>query len=109
MVTDKEIKLIVQLLDKTRKKILSWEPTAEEDEFFSTLEGNVSFIVREGQTRKFLTMRDEHDRVLLTANSNDVDEVSQLYAEARRQALKVDESLDGVLERLTKLDQRTGT
>jgi len=106
MATDKEIKLVEQLLDKTTKKILSWEPTAEEDEFFSTLEGNVSFTVREGQTREFLTMRDEHDRVLVTVNSNDVNEVSQLYAEARRQALKVDESLDGVLERLTKLDQR---
>jgi hypothetical protein len=29
-----------------------------------------------------------------------------LYSEARRQALKVDESLDGVLEQLAKLDQR---
>jgi hypothetical protein len=109
MATEKEIKLVEQLLDKTKKGILAWEPTAEEDEFFSTLEGKVSFTVREGQTRKFLNMRDEYDRVLLTVNSSDVYEVIDLYAEARRQALKVDESLDGVLERLTKLDRRKGT
>ena len=33
MATEKEIKLVKQLLDKTRKKILSWEPTAEADAF----------------------------------------------------------------------------
>jgi hypothetical protein len=107
MATDKEIKLVQQLLDKTRKKILSWEPTAEADEFFSTLGGNVSFTVRQVlQTRELLTMRDEGDRILLTVDSYEVDDVSQLYAEARRQALKVDESLDGVLDQLEKLDQR---
>ena len=106
MATDKEIKLIEQLLDKTRKGILSWEPTAEEDEFFSTLGGNVSFTVRQGETRAFLIMRNERDRMLLSVDSFDVNEVSQLYAEARRQALKVDESLDGVLAQLAKLDQR---
>lgn len=106
MATDKEIKLVDQLLDKTRKKVLSWEPTAEEDEFFSTLEGNVSFTVRQGSMTDLLIMRDERDRRLLTIDSLDVNEVSQLYAEARRQALKVDESLDGVLDQLAKLDQR---
>jgi hypothetical protein len=106
MATDKEIKLVEQLLDKTRKKVLSWEPTAEEEEFFSTLEGDVSFTVRQGSAREFLIMRDERDRRLLTIDSFDVNEVSQLYAEARRQALKVDESLDGVLDRLAKLDHR---
>src|SRR2546422_7471938 len=100
MATDKEIKLVEQLLDKTRKRILSWEPTAEEDEFFSTLGGNVSFTVRQGDTRVFLIMRNERDRMLLSVDSFDVDEVSKLYAEARRQALKVDESLDDVLDQL---------
>ena len=67
----------------------------------------MSFTIRQAvQTREFLTMRDDSDRVLLTVDSFEVDDVSQLYAEARRQALKVDESLDGVLDQLAKLDQR---
>jgi hypothetical protein len=106
MATDKEIKLVEQLLDKTKKRVLSWEPTAEEDEFVSTLGGNISFTVREGGVRSFLIMRDDRDRVLLTVSTYEVNDVSQLYAEARRQALKVDESLDDILKQLAKLDHR---
>jgi len=106
MATVKEIRLVEQLLDKTRKRILSWEPTAREDEFVSTLGGNVSFTVRWGEMSDVLIMRDERDRVLLNVESQEIKDVSQLYVEARRQALKVDESLDDVLEQLTKLDQR---
>jgi hypothetical protein len=105
MATDKEIRLVEQLLDKTKKRVISWEPTARDEEFVSTLGGNVSFTVRLGQ-EDVLVMRDERDRVLLRVDSDELNEVSQLYAEARRQALKVDESLDNVLDQLAKLDQR---
>lgn len=103
---DKEVILVEQLLDKTRKRALTWEPTAREDEFISTLGGNVSFTVRIGKTREVLILRDDHDRTLLSVTSDDVSEVSQLYAEVRRQALRVDESLDDVLKQLAKLDRR---
>ncbi len=39
MVTDKELKLVDQLLDKTRRRNITWEPTAKNDEFLSTLGG----------------------------------------------------------------------
>ena len=106
MATDKHIKLVEQLLDKTRKRILSWEPTAREDEFISPLGGNVLFTVRGRNTGDVLVVRDERDRVLLSVTTDELSEISRLYAEVRRQALDVDESLDGVLEQLTKLDQR---
>ena len=106
MATDKHIKLVEQLLDKTRKRILSWEPTAREDEFISPLGGNVLFTVRGTNTGDVLVVRDERDRVLLSVTTDELSEISRLYAEVRRQALDVDESLDGVLEQLTKLDQR---
>lgn len=108
MATEKEIRLVEQLLDKTRKRILSWEPTAREDEFVSTLGGNVSFTVSSGGmfAGDLLIMRDERDRVLLSVNGNDANQLSDLYLEARRQALKVDESLDDVLDQLAKLDRR---
>ena len=106
MATDKQIKLVDQLLDKTRKRILSWEPTAREDEFLSTLGGNVSFTVRGANGGDVLVVRDERARVLLSVTADELSELSRLYAEVRRQALDVDESLDGVLEQLTKLDKR---
>ncbi|SRR6266496_2610297 len=103
MATDKEIKLVAQLLDKTKKRSLMWEPTAKDDEFVSTLSGNVSFTIGSWREADLLTMRDELGRVLVTVDSNATVQVSELYAEARRQALKVDESLDSVLDQLGRM------
>ena len=104
MVTDKEIRLVDQLLDKTRKRTITWEPTAKNDEFISTLGGRVSFTVGAWRDTETLTMRDELDRVLLSVESDAIPQVSELYAEARRVALKVDESLDSVLDQLGRMD-----
>ena len=104
MATEKEIKLVAQLLDKTRKRSITWEPTARDYEFVSTLSGNVSFTVSGWQDAETLTMRDELDRVLLSVDSRSIAQVSQLYEEARRLALKVDESLDNVLGQLGSMD-----
>jgi hypothetical protein len=49
-------------------------------------------------------MRDELGRVLLTIDSDSTAQVSKLYVEARRQALRVDESLDNVLDQLGRMD-----
>src|SRR5712692_10045836 len=103
MVTDKELKLVDQLLDKTRRRNITWEPTAKNDEFLSTLGGRVSFVVGVWRDTEILTMRDELDRVLLTVESDSIPQVSELYAEARRLALKVDESLDSVLDQLGRM------
>ena len=48
-------------------------------------------------------MRDDLDRVLLTVDSDSIPMVSELYTEARRMALRVDESLDRVLEQLARM------
>lgn len=103
MATDKEIKLVAQLLEKTKKRSITWEPTAKDDEFVSTLSGNVSFTVGPWRETDILTMRDELGRVLVTIDSDSTVQVSELYAEARRQALKVDESLDSVLDQLGRM------
>ena len=104
MATDKEIKLVGQLLDKTKKGSITWEPTAKDDEFVSTLSGNVSFTVGSWHETDMLTMRDELGRVLLTIDSESTSQVSELCAEARRQGLKVDESLDSVLDQLARME-----
>ena len=103
MATDKEIKLVAQLLDKTKKGSITWEPTAKDDEFVSTLGGSVSFTVGSWRETDLLTMRDELGRVLVTIDSDATIQVSELCAEARRQALEVDESLDSVLDQLGRM------
>jgi hypothetical protein len=104
VVTDKEVKLVDQLLAKTRKRIITWEPTAKNDEFVSALGGRVSFTVASWRDTDVLMMRDELDRVLLRVESDSIPQVSELYAEARRVALRVDESLDDVLDQLGRMD-----
>lgn len=103
MATEKEIKLVAQLLEKTKKRSITWEPTAKDDEFVSTVSGNFSFTVGSWRESDLLTMRDELGRVLVTVDSDSLVQVSELYAEARRQALKVDESLDSVLDQLGRM------
>ncbi len=104
MATEKEFKLVEQLLDKTRRRSIAWEPTAKNDEFVSSLGGLVSFILGTWRSTESLTMKDDLDRVLLTVASDSIPLVSELYAEARRVALKVDESLDSVLDQLGRMD-----
>ena len=65
--------------------------------------GNVSFTVGSWRQTDLLTMRDELGRVLVTIDSDSTVQVSELYAEARRQALKVDESPDNVLDQLGRM------
>lgn len=104
MATDKEFRLVAQLLDKTRKRSITWEPTAKNDEFMSSLGGNVSFTIGAWRDTEILTMRDELDRVLLTLDSDSTPQLSELYGEARRVALNVDESLDNVLDQLARME-----
>jgi hypothetical protein len=103
MATDKEIRLVAQLLDKTKKRLITWEPTVKEDEFVSTLGGTVSFTVGSWQETAILTMRDQLDRVVVTIDSDPIPQVLELLAEARRQALNVEESLDNVLDQLARM------
>jgi hypothetical protein len=103
MPTEKEIKLVEQLLDKTRRHNLTWEPTAKSDEFVSTLGGRVSFTIGTWGSSEHVTMKDELDRLLLTVDSESIPLVSDLYVEARRMALRVDESLDDVLDQLGRM------
>lgn len=53
MATDKEIRLVRQLIDKTQKRSIAWEQTARDAEFVSTLGGNVSFTVFSSSTSTF--------------------------------------------------------
>ncbi|HEY7365871.1 MAG TPA: hypothetical protein VIE37_17380 [Methylomirabilota bacterium] len=103
MIIEKEIRLVDQLLDKTRSRSLTWEPTAKNDEFVSTLAGRVSFTVGAWRDTETLTLRDDFDRVLVIVDSSAIPRLSELYAEARRVALKVDESLDSVLAQLERM------
>lgn len=109
---EKEQELIDQLLDKSKTRLISWEPTAERDEFTATFRGKNSFTIAMSydswnkENIFTLTMRDSEDRDMLSIDTNtpgiNTYTLSDLFEAARRSGLNVDKALDDVLDDLKK-------
>jgi hypothetical protein len=102
--------LVAELQQKTESKKIQWEPTANQDEFVATFRGKVTFTIYkyedpngDGYSYR-LTMRDSEGREMLSftgrAGWADNLELSRLYEEAHDSALKVDETIDSILDNL---------
>jgi len=110
----KERELVELLLDRTKKRKIKWEATAQENEFVTTLGGEVTVtigLVRMDDGEHFtrgLTMRDSFGREMLTVTawSADVDGavLKELFEEVRRAALNVDETMERILNQLRKTE-----
>ena len=101
--------LVAELRQKTEARKISWEPTAAPDEFVATFRGRATFTVNKfedphayGDSYK-LVMRDGEGREMLSFTNRtiglDVD-LYGLYEIAHDSALKVDETIDTILENL---------
>jgi hypothetical protein len=113
--TDKERELISQLLEKTSSKTIPWEPTARENEFVAPYKGHATFTISRfedpsyyGDSFRFV-MRDSSDREMLEIMGNgafppDLDALGRLYRAAHDSALKVEETLDAILDDLKSWD-----
>jgi hypothetical protein len=109
--TEKERQLVRQLMEKTSAKAIPWEPTARENEFVAPYKGHVTFTVSKyddpnhyGDSFK-LVMRDPGDREMLALDSRtgfvtDVEALGALYRAAHDSALKVEETIDAILDDL---------
>lgn len=112
MIGNKERELIDQIISKTQDRLITWEPTAEIDEFLTTFKGQVSFLCRRytneyGNAEFTVSVKDQENRELLTANTqdlfaNDKQLLAKLYEVAHHSALKYDETLNSLLEDLKK-------
>lgn len=111
---DKEFQLVERLVEKTRAKAIPWEPTATDSEFVAPYKGHVTFTVSKYEVTNLypptcykLVMRDQADREMLSIDSNlTVHDLSQklgeLYWAAHDSALKVEETLNAILDDLAK-------
>ena len=102
----KEAALVQQLLEKTVAKAIPWEPTAQFDHFGATI-SNVTFTISRYDESYVLEMRDSEYREMLRINSDSARELrsnlAQMYEAARDSALRVDETIDSVLDDLRKV------
>lgn len=107
--TQKELELVKQLLEKTKAKAIPWEPTANENEFVAPFKGKVTFMISKyddpevyGDSFK-LVMRDQGNREMLTVDATGGSQLGALYRAAHDAALKVEETLDAILNDLEKV------
>ncbi len=97
----KDSELLSQLLQKTKDGTLTWEDTALNGDFVAAIGGRVSFTLEAGVLSPVLTMKDALDRELVRMSEDP--RLEQLYDAARRRALRVDETLDEVLQELRSM------
>lgn len=111
----KALQLFREVLAKTKAGRVRWEPTANETEFFSVLPSGSTLLVSMSRERNSygdyvgdefaLVLRNgEQDLLRVASNVEGVGlGLSELYEFARRQALRVDATVDQVLGDLAKL------
>jgi len=101
--------LIAELQQKTEAKKISWEPTAAQDEFVATFRGKVTFAISKFEDPNYygdsykLIMRDAEGREMLSITNRTAGleaDLYSLYEGAHDSALKVDETIDSILENL---------
>jgi hypothetical protein len=118
---DKKVELVKELIRATEEGRIVWRPTAKLDEFTTSLQGRFSILVwREENGACHLKMMDEDDRELLRISEQDqvfwrseppspeavlgklppIYLLPQLFDLARRGGLRVDQTLDQILQGL---------
>jgi len=96
--TPKDSELIAQLLQKTKDGTLTWEDSALPNQFVAAVGGKVTFVLDDRGITTTLTMRDFLDRDLVHLEGDP--RIGELFDIARRRALRVDETLDEVIQSL---------
>ncbi len=110
--SQKEEELVQQLLEKTESKVIPWEPTAKENQFVAPFRGNVTFTVLRyeneyGNAFHRLIMRDSEDREMFSLDTGENfvvrGNLEKLYKAAHDTALRVEETIEIVLDDLRKV------
>ena len=111
MASQKDVMLLAQLIEATKQGRVSWQPTANFDEFTTSFRGRFSVVVSRSRDGFLLRMFDESDREMVRLDedaywletllgANERVELHELFELARRSALNVDQAIDDVLHEL---------
>ena len=95
-ITEKDGALLAFLIQETADNELRWKPTANSNEFTTTLRGKYIVTVRRFQKDR-LYLENSDGETMLSISEDDTARVEELYELARRQAFKVDEAIDEIL------------
>ena len=104
--------LVEKLLQKTADRKITWEATADEHTFITTIKGNTFHIMRSedewGQFHTAIEMVNEAGRTIWRLHDgglsiDSIEKLSNLYDSAQRIGDRVDESLSEALNSLDSL------
>jgi len=105
MFSAKDNELVNRLLATAREGGGEWLPTALDNVFTSSVSGKYSFQIRRSSISDppfRLEIRDEAGNVIHRLDFTDYPELAELHELARRQALKIDSTIDDILTELDK-------
>jgi hypothetical protein len=108
----KEQEMVELLSARTENGTLGWETTAQENEFVTSSSGGASIFIKQLFSSNDpdpdfeFSVRDKDDRYVFSIfnNGNGVDYkgLSNLHELARRSALKIDKTIDSILNDLRR-------
>ncbi len=106
MLNPKDNELVSRVLASTRAGKRAWIPAGEANVFATAMLGKYLVSIRGpffvqgiGQTY-FMDIRTDDGAKVLTLSSEDYPDLAELHELARRQALKVDDAIDDILQDL---------
>jgi hypothetical protein len=115
MADNKLTKILMELVQKTDKGSLAWEPTAEEGVYQVSFPRFTVQLSPNGPDIVLSILNSEGTIIEEAADAEFSDHIpapyqtmKKLYANARRQALGVDAALDELLDELSKKDSLLG-
>lgn len=97
MPTDKDREFVKFLLASTLSGKMQWEPTAQQNQFTTTLQLKYKVFITSNGSFSLLLLTDDAAQQLVMISSLDMAEVEQLFEFVRRAALNVDSVLDDLM------------
>ena len=103
MPTEKDLAFVKHVLAATENGKVQWEATAERDQFVASFKGKYKVLVDKHHASDpfeydyWLKLLDEEDRELLTITDTETVAVRQIFTQAMRSTLNVDEALDEIM------------
>jgi hypothetical protein len=101
MATEKDLAFVKFLAQQTKSDKVSWEPTAEDQQFTASFKGKYNVIVDKSRRNLedfyWLELQDANGNELLVINSDETNEIQGLFDTVQRKALNVDKALEEIM------------
>lgn len=95
----KDEALVDFIVNGTENGTLRWEPTANDNEFLTTLRGvlSVTILRPRGEGPDVLTLRNSNGQAVLELTAWDDGRITGIFPKARRNAFDVDTMIDSII------------